>query len=63
MPKYDELIRDLTGWEATLEKPKYGILGADDRNKFDHFVFRNDQRLTTNLERGSAWQGIGQFGS
>ena len=55
------LDRDLIGWEATLQKPKYGILGADDRNKFDHFVFRNNLLASTNFSTASAWQESGNL--
>ena len=57
--KIAEMFRDLTAWEATLQKPKYGILGADDRNKFDHFVFRNNLAATTNFSGTGAWQEFG----
>ena len=52
-----ELQREFTYWEATLAKPLFGILGTDDRNHFDHFVFRNDVAASntwapTKLARG-----------
>jgi autotransporter-associated beta strand protein len=53
--KIAELFRDLTAWEATLAKPQYGVLGADDRNHFDHFVFRNNLAATTNFSTSGAW--------
>jgi autotransporter-associated beta strand protein len=36
-----ELLRELTYWEATLDKPHWTVAG--DRNRFDHFVYRQDQ--------------------
>jgi autotransporter-associated beta strand protein len=59
--KIAELYRDLTGWEATLAKPLYGVLGADDRNKFDHFVFRNNLAATTNFSAANGWQESGNL--
>jgi arylsulfatase A-like enzyme len=59
--KIAELTRDLTAWETTLEKPKYGVLGADDRNKFDHFVFRNDQAPTSNWSTSNIWKESGNL--
>jgi autotransporter-associated beta strand protein len=57
--KIAELGLDLTNWEATVAKPKFGILGADDRNKFDHFVFRNNLVATTSFSTANAWQEFG----
>jgi autotransporter-associated beta strand protein len=57
--KIAELFRDLTAWEATLVKPKYGVLGANDRNQFDHFVFRNNLAATTNFSASSSWTESG----
>jgi autotransporter-associated beta strand protein len=41
-PVQIDLLREFTFWEATLEKPKWGAVGAHDQNDFDHFVFRTD---------------------
>jgi autotransporter-associated beta strand protein len=60
-PKMAELFRDLTGWEAALPKPQYGVLGADDRNKFDHFVFRNDLAATSNWSDANVWKESGNL--
>jgi autotransporter-associated beta strand protein len=60
--KMAELSRDFTAWEATLKKPQFGVLGADDRNKFDHFVFRNNLAATTNWSSASAWSESGNPG-
>jgi autotransporter-associated beta strand protein len=59
--KIAELTRDFTGWEATLAKPQYGLNGADDRNKFDHFVFRSNDILvsTVNWSATNLWQESG----
>jgi autotransporter-associated beta strand protein len=51
-----DLARDLTNWEAQLEKPKWGDVGADDQNTFDHFVFRNKLAASTNWSAANAWQ-------
>lgn len=49
-----ELRRELTYWEATLDKPKWGALGAP-RHLFDHFVFRND------LSSAVVWSSSGNW--
>lgn len=54
--KVAELTRDLTYWEATLAKPKWGPLGAATENLNDHFVFRNDLAASTNWSTASAWR-------
>ena len=46
----------MTYWEATLAKPKWGSLGTENQNTFDHFVFRNDLASTTNWSAASAWR-------
>ncbi|MGE3241957.1 MAG: sulfatase-like hydrolase/transferase [Pirellulales bacterium] len=51
-----ELTRELTNWEATLAKPKWGSLGTLDQNAFDHFVFRNNLSSTTNWSTANNWQ-------
>ncbi len=38
-----------------MAKPKWGDLGSDDQNLFDHFVFRNDLANTTNWSTSDAW--------
>jgi autotransporter-associated beta strand protein len=57
--KIAELFRDLTGWEATLAKPLYGVLGADDRNKFDQFVFNNRLAASANWSAAGQWAESG----
>lgn len=54
--KRNELLRELTFWEATLEKPKWGILSANNQNAFDHFVFRNDQAPLVEWNAANAWR-------
>lgn len=53
-----ELLRELTFWEAGLRKMKWGALGSP-RNRFDHFVFRNDLAPTGNWSTASGWQQAG----
>jgi autotransporter-associated beta strand protein len=50
-----DMYRELTKWEVQLEKPKWGAIGAMDRNTFDRFVFRNNLAATTNWSTASAW--------
>jgi autotransporter-associated beta strand protein len=57
--KIAELYRDFTGWEATLAKPLYGVLGADDRNKFDQFVFNNRLAASANWSQAGQWAESG----
>jgi autotransporter-associated beta strand protein len=54
-----DLSNELTKWEATLEKPKWGDLGAWNQNLFDHFVFRNDQAATSNWSTANLWTQSG----
>ncbi len=54
-----ELLSELTHWEATMEKPKWGAIGTLNQNVFDHFVFRNDQAATTIWSATDAWQQTG----
>jgi autotransporter-associated beta strand protein len=49
-----ELLRELAIWEATLQKPKWGAFGAA-RNRFDHFVFRNDVATSAAWSNPNAW--------
>lgn len=51
----NELYREFTYWEATLAKPESGNFGSNDRNQFDHFVFRNDQSSVTTWSTTGAW--------
>jgi autotransporter-associated beta strand protein len=53
--KVAELSRDFTHWEATMAKPKYGTLGAMDRNAFDHFVFNGASGSATDWDAPAAW--------
>jgi autotransporter-associated beta strand protein len=55
----DELYRDFTLWEATLAKPRFGVLGVDDRHIFDHFVYRADQATNGNWNAGNIWYQAG----
>ena len=57
--KIAELYRDFTNWEAAQAKPLYGAQGANDRNKFDGFVFRTDLAATTNWSTAGAWTESG----
>ena len=54
-----DLFRELTFWEATLAKPKFGPLSADTQNQFDHFVFRSDLATTTNFSAANMWLQAG----
>src|SRR5262249_52115492 len=54
-----DLYKELTLWEATLEKPKWGNVGAWDQNLFDHFVFRNDQAAISYWSSGNLWMQSG----
>jgi autotransporter-associated beta strand protein len=54
--KVAELTRELTNWEATLAKPKWGALGARTQNLNDHFVFRNDLATSTNWSVANGWR-------
>jgi len=54
-----DLWRELTYWEAQMAKPKWGSLGAENQNLFDHFVFRTDQADLTNWSAASAWKQAG----
>jgi len=54
-----ELSRELTYWEATLAKSRSGVFGSDDRNSFDHFVFRNDLASNANWGDAGAWLQAG----
>jgi autotransporter-associated beta strand protein len=53
--KYAELHRDFTNWEATLAKPKWGPIGALNKNTFDHFVFRNNVAASSNWDAANSW--------
>lgn len=54
-----ELARELTKWEAQLQKPKWGDIGAQNQNLFDHFVFRNTLSATANWSTANNWQQAG----
>jgi autotransporter-associated beta strand protein len=34
------LLVEMTRFEASMDKPRWGVLGADDQNGFDHFIYR-----------------------
>jgi autotransporter-associated beta strand protein len=52
---YAKLQRDFTNWEATMAKPKWGPIGAANKNLFDHFVFRNNLAASTNWSNTNSW--------
>lgn len=52
---YAKLQRDFTDWEARMAKPKWGAIGALDKNTFDRFVFRNNLAATTNWSAANSW--------
>ncbi len=52
--KVAELLRELTYWEATLEKPDWTHSGVP-VTRFDHFVFRNDL-ATSNFYGNLQWR-------
>jgi autotransporter-associated beta strand protein len=53
----NELRRDLTNWEVTLEKAKWGAIGSTAYiNLFDHFVFNG---TTGNWSTSSVWWQAG----
>jgi autotransporter-associated beta strand protein len=54
-----DLTRELTAWETTLAKPKWGGLGTQNQNEFDHFVFRGDVASTSNWSAASNWKQAG----
>ena len=53
------LFSEFAHWEATMQKPKWGSLSANNQNQFDHFVFRNDLATTTNWSTANAWRQAG----
>jgi autotransporter-associated beta strand protein len=53
-----ELLRELTYWEATLHKAKWGAEG-DARNLFDHFVFQNNVAPVSNWSTAGIWWEAG----
>ncbi len=58
--KLNELLRELTYWEATLDKPDWANNGQP-VTTFDHFVFNNQLAASTNFTGNLAWRqgGIG----
>jgi autotransporter-associated beta strand protein len=54
-----DLLRELTHWEAQMAKPKWGPLGVQNQNVFDHFVFRTDQASVTSWSTANAWERAG----
>ena len=56
---FAELLREFTNWETTLDKPHWGSFGANNRNRFDHFVFRVDQAATANWSDPDLWRESG----
>jgi autotransporter-associated beta strand protein len=51
----EEMLRDLTNWEARMDKPRWGSFGAPTKNRFDHFVFRSGNSSQ------AAWSTAGQW--
>lgn len=51
----DQLTKLFTKWEAQMTKPKFGSLGVNDRNLFDHFVYRVDQADAGNWSTVQMW--------
>jgi autotransporter-associated beta strand protein len=51
-----ELSRELTAWEVTLAKAKWGALGTLNQNVFDHFVFRNEVSAVANWSAANNWK-------
>jgi autotransporter-associated beta strand protein len=54
-----ELARELTFWEATIQKPMWGPLGDDMFNEFDHFVYRTDLSTTSDWSADLNWTQAG----
>jgi autotransporter-associated beta strand protein len=54
----NELLRELTIWEATLEKPRWGVFG-EVRNRFDHFVFRSEAATASKWSTSGNWTAAG----
>jgi autotransporter-associated beta strand protein len=53
-----ELHRELTNWEVGLTKPKWGAFGAP-KNRFDHFVHRNDLGASSGWNAADGWKQAG----
>jgi hypothetical protein len=54
-----ELLREFTYWEANLDKPHWGGYGADDRNRFDHFVYRQEHVPLGTWHMQDIWREAG----
>ena len=54
-----DLVRELTAWEATMSKPKWGLSSMYDQNLFDHFVFQNNLAGNTNWSTANGWKQAG----
>jgi autotransporter-associated beta strand protein len=53
-----ELLHELTVWESGLAKPKWGALGSR-RNRFDHFVYREDAATAAVWSASNGWKQAG----
>jgi autotransporter-associated beta strand protein len=51
-----DLLRELTLWEAQMQKPRWG---AGNQNQFDIFVFRGGQVAASQWGDADAWQQAG----
>ncbi len=55
----DDLTKEFTRWEATMAKPKFSAFGVEDRNLFDHFVFRVGASSAANWGDAGLWRQAG----
>lgn len=51
----ERLQHGLTGWEAQMPKPRWGVFGKNDRNLFDHFCFEGVASET------ALWSGLSRW--
>ncbi len=58
-----DLYRELTAWEAQLEKMRWGSAGANDRNNFDEFVFASSVATGGNWSAAGTWKPFGAANS
>ncbi len=54
----EELIRDFTGWEAEMSKQSQRS-DRSSTNRFDHFVYREDQTTNGNWSSNNRWRESG----
>ncbi len=55
--KRQELVRDFTAWEAEMGKQTQD--SRKDSNRFDHFIYRQQQATNGNWDGTNAWQQAG----